>query len=74
MKEDEIKKEVEVPNITGLTLKEAKKVLEENKLEISYENTEEDLSERIVTKQVPIDGVKIYEGTKVVVQFDESTN
>ena len=74
LKENEIKKEVEVPNITGLTLKEAKKVLEENSLEISYENTEEDLSERIVTKQVPIDGVKIYEGTRVVVQFDESTN
>ena len=65
--EDDIKEEVEVPNVIGLTVSEAKKALEEAGFEISYEETEEDVSDRTVTSQVPANGIKIYEGTKVVV-------
>ena len=67
--EDDIKEEVEVPNVIGLTVSEAKKALEESGLEISYEETEEDVSDRTVTSQVPANGIKIYEGTKVVVGY-----
>lgn len=38
---DEEKIEVEVPNLIGLTIKDAKKVLEEIGLEIECENTNE---------------------------------
>ena len=68
--EDDIKEEVEVPNVIGLTVSEAKKALEEAGLEISYEETEEDVSDRTVTSQVPANGIKIYEGTKVVVGYN----
>ncbi len=68
--EDDIKEEVEVPNVIGLTVSEAKKALEEAGLEISYEETEEDVSDRTVTSQVPANGIKIYEGTKVVVSYN----
>ncbi len=67
--EEDIKKEVEVPNITGLTISEAKKELEKVGLNISYEKTEEDVSEKIVTKQVPIGGIKTYEGTNVIIEY-----
>lgn len=69
--EEEIKKEVEVPNVVGMTISEAKKALEEVGLEISYEETEEDVSERIVTEQVPVSGIEIYEGTNVVIEYGE---
>ncbi len=68
--EDDIKEEVEVPNVIGLTVSEAKKALEESGLEISYEETEEDVSDRTVTSQVPANGIKIYEETKVVVGYN----
>lgn len=68
--EDDVKEEVEVPNVIGLTVSETKKALEEAGLEISYEETEEDVSDRTVTSQVPANGIKIYEGTKVVVSYN----
>ena len=67
--EEDIKKEVEVPNITGLTISEAKKELEKVGLNISYEKSEEDVSEKIVTKQVPIGGIETYEGTNVIIEY-----
>lgn len=69
MKEEEIKQEVEVPNIIGLSISEAKKELESVGLGISYDETEEDVSEKVVTKQVPVAGIKIYEGTNVKVEY-----
>ena len=69
MKEEEIKQEVEVPNIIGLSISEAKKELESAGLGISYDETEEDVSEKVVTKQVPVAGIKIYEGTNVKVEY-----
>ncbi len=66
--EDDIREEVEVPNVVGMTVSEAKKTLEEIGLGISYEETEESISDRIVTSQIPIEGIEIYEGTKVIVK------
>ena len=67
--EEDIKKEVEVPNLVGMTLQEAKNVLKELNLEINYEESKEDLSEKVITKQTPTSGVKIYEGTNVIVEY-----
>ena len=67
--EDDIKEEIEVPNVIGLTVSEANKILEETGLEMTYEETEEDVSDKTVTSQVPANGIKIYEGTKVVVGY-----
>ena len=68
-KEEDIKNEVEVPNLIGLTLSEAKIELENIGLNISYESSEEDISNKVISKQVPIAGVKIYEGTNVSVEY-----
>ena len=67
--EEDVKKEVEVPNVVGMTVSEAKKTLKEVNLGIDYTETEEDISEKIVTKQTPISGIEIYEGTNVIVEY-----
>ena len=69
LKEEEIKQEVEVPNIIGLSIADAKKELESAGLGISYEENGEELSEKVVTKQVPVAGIEIYEGTNVKVEY-----
>ena len=69
LKEEDVKNEVEVPNLIGMTLQEAKKTLKELNLNLNYEESKEDLSEKIITKQTPTSGVKIYEGTNVIVEY-----
>ena len=69
--EEDIKNEVEVPNVIGMTVSEAKKKLEKLGLGISYEETEEDITDKIVTNQVPVNGIEIYEGTNVVIEYGE---
>lgn len=72
------KQEVEVPNVVGMTKKEAKNVLEENGLNIdlrennneNIQNTSEEKSESIVSNQLPKAGVKIKEGTSVIVELN----
>ena len=66
--EEDIRKEVEVPNLVSMTIKDAKKILEELNLGLEYEEGEEDVSNKIITKQTPVDGVEIYEGTNVIVE------
>ena len=68
--EEDIKKEVEIPNVVGLTIEEAKKKLKEVNLGISYEDGEEVIEkETIITKQIPTSGLKIYEGTEIIVEY-----
>ena len=69
--EEDVRKTVEVPNVVGLTISEAKKVLKEVNLEINYDETRENNSDKIITKQTPISGVEIYEGTRVAVEFEK---
>lgn len=66
--EEDIKKEVKVPNVVGMTISEAKKELEKLNLGIDYGETNEDVSEKIITKQTPINGIEIYEGTNVIIE------
>ena len=73
--EVEIKEEIIVPNITGLSIKEAEKVLKEAGLELNVEGiTEEnkeilDKENIIIKEQTPTEGIKINKGNKVFVKY-----
>ncbi len=73
--EVEVIEEVVVPNITGLSIKEAEKVLKDAGLEISVEGLTEDNKETIdkentiIKEQTPTEGIKINKGNKVFVKF-----
>lgn len=67
---EDIKKEVKVPNVVEMTISEAKKELEKLNLGIDYGETNEDVSEKIITKQMPINGIEIYEGTNVIIEYE----
>ena len=68
--DEDKKEEVEVPNIVGNTVEEAKKKLKEVGLEIDL-NVEEKIDEKQVKikEQLPKAGIKIYKGTKVIVSI-----
>ena len=59
---EEIVQEIEMPNVTGMGLDEAKKALKEVGVEIEI-NGEGD----IVTEQLPKKGIQINTGTKVTI-------
>ena len=69
--EKNTKKEVELPNLIGKTLKETKKILEELNLDINYEAEGENSLDKKIINQIPSSGVKIYEGTKVIVECEQ---
>ena len=64
--EEEIK--VEVPNIEGISIKEARGILEEMGLDIDIGEAEElDEANTIISEQLPKEGIKLNKGTKVIV-------
>ena len=71
--EEEIERveEIEVPNIIGMTILEAEKILKENNLQIIIENNIEELDKQNtkVKIQTPNPGIKIKEGNKIYVQI-----
>ena len=72
--EIEVIEEVVVPNVTGLSIKEAEKILKETGLELSVEGiTEEDKNSidkenTIIKEQTPTEGIKIKKGNKIFVK------
>ena len=73
--EVEVVEEVEVPSITGLSIKEAEKILKEAGLELSLEGIAEENKETldkentIIKEQTPTEGIKINKGNKIFVKF-----
>lgn len=66
---EDIKMNVDVPNVVGLTYKEAKKALRDVGLEITLRNEETEVSDDyVISKQVPNSGVQILEGGNVIVE------
>lgn len=59
----DIEENVEMPNVTGITLKEAKEILKENGLTVEPDETITE--ESIITNQVPKEGIQITKGTEV---------
>lgn len=69
--EEEKKKEVEVPNIEGKTLKEAEKLLKENNLKLVISNEQEgmDKENTTVKEQTPKASIKVKEESNVYVDW-----
>lgn len=69
--EEEKKKEVEVPNIAGKTLKEAEKILKENNLKLVISNEQEgmDKENTTVKEQTPKASIKVKEESNVYVDW-----
>ena len=73
--EVEVKEEVSVPNVTGLSIKEAEKILQEVGLELSVEGiTEEneetlDKENTIVKEQTPQAGIIVYKGNTIYIKY-----
>jgi len=78
--QDEIEaiEEVTVPNITGLSIKEAEKTVKELGLEISFENIVNNAEENkesldkentIIKEQIPTEGIKINKGNKIFANY-----
>lgn len=66
--EEDVKMNVEVPNIIGLTYKEAKSVLSDVGLEITMRDENLDVSnDYIISNQVPGYGVQIMQGSSIIV-------
>lgn len=67
--EVELKNEITVPDITGKTISEARKILKEYKLEMYINNYDEGMDEEntFVNSQVPQAGINVYEGSFVYV-------
>lgn len=66
--EEDIVQEVEVPDIIGKKVKEAKKILKEVNLDIElidYNEEQEIDNEMVITTQVPASGIKVNSGTKI---------
>ena len=71
LEKDDVKMMVEVPNVVGLSYKEAKKTLQDSGLEIVLRNDADEKSvaeEFTVSSQVPSCGVQVLEGGKVIVE------
>lgn len=73
-KEEEKKETVLVPNITGMTIKEAKKSLEEVGLILKLNvNSEDGIDKSIttITEQTPKQGLKAEKGGSVLCDINE---
>ena len=63
--------EVKVPNVQGITIKEAQKVVKELGLELSIENEPEDLDKvnTIIVEQTPKEGIVVNKGNKIYIKY-----
>ena len=69
---EEIEK-IETPDIKGKTIKEAEKILKENKLNISLETEEIDKEKEIVYEQTPQPGIVVNSESFVYVKINKNT-
>ena len=67
--EIEVIKEIETPDMIGLSIKDAEKLAKENGLDLQIEETEEvDKENSIIKDQTPKAGISIKKGSKIYVQ------
>ena len=65
-KEEEEKKEVKVPNLIGMTVSEAEKILKESNLNMQIAEKNEG-GNMIITRQIPEKDIVVKEGTSIIV-------
>ena len=67
--QEDIKMNVEVPNVVGLTYKDAQNAVEEVGLELCFRDEGMEVSDDfIISSQVPIGGVQIMQGSSIIVE------
>ncbi len=71
-KQEEQTNSVRVPNVIGMTIPEAKKVLKEISLEYDIQSNTEgcDIENAVILDQLPKQGISVNEGTKIVLYLD----
>ncbi len=62
-----VKEEIQVPNLIGKPIKEAKEILKELELECSINENIEITKETTVTSQIPEAGINVYKGSTIYV-------
>ena len=71
--QDEVERpeQVQVPNVEGLSIKEAEKSVKELGLELNVENDSEELDKEntVVTEQTPKEGITVNKGSKVYAKY-----
>lgn len=67
----EVKEEVTIPDVVGLSLQEAQKLLKEQGIEVQVNNEAEDLdkSSVVVKTQTPQPGIIVYKGNTVYLDY-----
>lgn len=71
-KEENEKKQVEIPDVRNLTIKEATKILEEKKLESNLDTDIEVDEKKVVTDMFPKPGVKVNEGSSIILYYNNN--
>ena len=66
------KKQVEIPDVRNLTIKEATKILEEKKLESNLDTDIEVDEKKVVTDMFPKPGVKVNEGSSIILYYNNN--
>ena len=68
--EEDVVNKVNVPDLEGLTIKEAKQTLKELNLNIQFgiEGLEEN-DESIIQEQIPVGGVEVFEQSTIIVKW-----
>lgn len=63
--------QIETPDVTGKTIKEAKEILKENGLEVVIENEEEELDEENIKiiEQTPKAGIMVKKESKIYLKY-----
>ena len=67
--DEEVINQVQVPDVMGKTLKEAKEILKENNLEMYLDNEEIEMENTYVKNQIPSSGITVNEQSKVVIEY-----
>lgn len=62
------KESIEVPNIVGLSIKEAEKLLRELGIEIKIEGEGIDKENTVIKEQIPKEGITVNKGNKIIVK------
>lgn len=67
--EGDVKEEVIMPNITGLTIKEAEGNIKELGLEIKIEEEGVDKENSIIKEQIPKEGIKVNKWSRIIIKY-----
>lgn len=68
--EQEERADVVTPNLIGMSIKDAKKLLKDIGLEIKISNQEEeDINDKIITEQIPKSEIKVKSGNSIIVKI-----